>query len=621
MKRSNEVTKEFIKRAKAGDNVFITDVREAYNNLPKEKRQTISCVVNLAAGGVRIFEINMPLFDGPAGQEREFVETYVRAEIFNIISTLGGRNVTLYVDTANKDLLKLAESFNDTFGIDESRDQRKGFGRCVNVIDRMLGAICDRGNDQGAPRFEFIVKDHAEMGNLSDGAIETAGDGGIFKKVAQKLDGKVICGMDIGGTDIKVALAVDGKLRSLKEYDWFPESFKQAQQLTGPICMLVRLVRANVSVDADDTIGSEEKTALQEQLAKAMDKDASYQFIAKVVTEVENVLADKIMGIDAIGLSFPDVVVKDKIVGGETTKTRGLRSNSQVDYEEEFAKMIDLDEQLLELCKPGGVVKNTNDGPMAAFTAAVEIAAAGSADQVRDGVFAHTLGTELGTGWVDGSGSIPEIPLECYNYIIDLGSFDGKEYPPDDVRSINNFNTGLTGTLQRYASQSGVFRLAVKYFSEQRNDLYQELLDMGFVVERQEGGREMLTVPTKPKDMRKAFLEHVMSLPERENDEVTREIFRQVGVFLAITWFETQRIARPASKARILFGRLVKNNYCFQLMLEGARSRKADLQMDVADGGMANTSLMKQLQADPHFTVAQFAQAVGAIYYGNMGLL
>jgi hypothetical protein len=141
------------------------------------------------------------------------------------------------------------------------------------------------------------------------------------------------------------------------------------------------------------------------------------------------------------------------------------------------------------------------------------------------------------------------------------------------------------------------------------------------VVERQEGGRKILTVPTRPKDMRKAFLEHVMSLPERENDEVTREIFRQVGVFLAITWFETQRIARPASKARILFGRLVKNNYCFQLMLEGARSRKADLQMDVADGGMANTSLMRQLQADPHFTVAQFAQAVGAIYYGNMGLL
>jgi hypothetical protein len=42
--------------------------------------------------------------------------------------------------------------------------------------------------------------------------------------------------------------------------------------------------------------------------------------------------------------------------------------------------------------------------------------------------------------------------------------------------------------------------------------------------------------------------------------------------------------------------------------------------MDVADSTMANTSLMKQLQADKEFTVAQFAQAIGSIYYANMGL-
>jgi hypothetical protein len=42
--------------------------------------------------------------------------------------------------------------------------------------------------------------------------------------------------------------------------------------------------------------------------------------------------------------------------------------------------------------------------------------------------------------------------------------------------------------------------------------------------------------------------------------------------------------------------------------------------MDVADSTIANTSLMKQLDADAEFTVAQFAQAVGAIYYANMGL-
>jgi hypothetical protein len=113
----------------------------------------------------------------------------------------------------------------------------------------------------------------------------------------------------------------------------------------------------------------------------------------------------------------------------------------------------------------------------------------------------------------------------------------------------------------------------------------------------------------------------MMSLPERENDELTKEIFRQVGVFLAITWFETQRILQPGTKARILFGRLVKRSICFELIKEGASSRLADLQMEVADASIANTSLMRQLEAHREFTVAQFAQAVGAVYYGNMGLL
>ena len=37
----------------------------------------------------------------------------------------------------------------------------------------------------------------------------------------------------------------------------------------------------------------------------------------------------------------------------------------------------------------------------------------------------------------------------------------------------------------------------------------------------------------------------------------------------------------------------------------------------VAGTGMAYTPLMKQLESHPHFTVAQFAQAIGAVYYAN----
>ena len=51
-----------------------------------------------------------------------------------------------------------------------------------------------------------------------------------------------------------------------------------------------------------------------------------------------------------------------------------------------------------------------------------------------------------------------------YNFIIDLGSWPERAFEPDDLRSVNNFNTRLPGTLQKYCSQSGVFRLALKYF-------------------------------------------------------------------------------------------------------------------------------------------------------------
>ena len=46
--------------------------------------------------------------------------------------------------------------------------------------------------------------------------------------------------------------------------------------------------------------------------------------------------------LDGVGLSYPDVVIKDKIVGGETSKTAGLRANPDIDYEQEFAKLTAL---------------------------------------------------------------------------------------------------------------------------------------------------------------------------------------------------------------------------------------------------------------------------------------
>jgi hypothetical protein len=606
--------KEFLKTANAGEPVYISTVREAFGNLKETEKQGLNCVLTLLENNEkRLFKINLPLLDSISLEEIDFVKSYVWAEIYNILSSLGGKAMNIYVDKKNVLLMGLAAELNRVFYIDSKRTDRRGYGRAVNVIDRMVGTLC-----LDEPGFRFNVYDISEMPEICTEDRKKAKDSSIFTRVTENLAGKIICGIDVGGTDIKIVLMKDGKIDCCKEYDWFPASFRESSQLIEPICLIVRLIRAKASVDNMED-ASEVKSALAEEIHKALDKNAADDFMLSVVEKAEAFIAGKMLEIDAIGLCFPDVVVKDKVVGGEVYKTRGIRNNPDIDYEADFLKLTNLNDRLHDLIKKGGAVNIINDGPMASFTAAVENAATGNLESVKDGVFAHTLGTELGTGWVDGNGVIPDIPLEVYNFIIDLGSFVEKQYPSDDVRSINNFNTELPGTLQKYCSQSGIFRLAMKYFPGQRPDLYQELFDKGFVVEKEVDGHAGYYVPAEPKDQRKPFLEHMMALPEREKDEVNCKIWRDIGEFLAVTWLETEKILNPGTPTRVLFGRLVKNRCCFELIRQGARKIKEDINLEVADSGMANTPLMKQLEADPEYTVAQFAQAVGAVYFGNLG--
>ena len=71
----------------------------------------------------------------------------------------------------------------------------------------------------------------------------------------------------------------------------------------------------------------------------------------------------------------------------------------------------------------------TNDGHIAAFTAAAELAFSGGAPDFSGGVIAHALGTDFGVGYLDSDGSIPEMPVELYDFLLDLGSFPQRALP------------------------------------------------------------------------------------------------------------------------------------------------------------------------------------------------
>ncbi len=589
---------KFIEAAKRDEPVYISGVRSAF--LEAEGAPIILDVLRFD-GSTKRYEIK-----APAGMQTDeqisFVKEFLFAEVYNILSALGGQRLDIYVKTPSAALMGILHELPRAFGVGASRKTRKGYGRCVNVIERMLDS---QGVSGG-----FAIDIHDEPAPRMPEA-KAAASTDVSARFARAFDGvgdKLILGLDIGGTDIKLAASVKGKLCYLKEYDWFPALFTRSRQLYGPILLLVRLMRARISCDFA-SIERRLVLALDEAIEKHLPDEA----IERAVSEAEAALGGRAMRFDAIGLCFPDVVIRNKIVGGEVFKTRGIRENPDIDYEAEFKLMTNLDGMLSPYLAPGGNLRITNDGNIAAFAAAIELIAQGGGASLVNGRMAHTLGTELGTGWIDEAGEIPEIPLEVYNFIIDLGSREARRYHPDDLRSINNFNTGLPGTLQKFMAQNGVFRMAIKASLEGGGELYREMLEGGYVYEN-EGG---VFVKLEPKDMRKPLLEFLMRRLD-EGDAVMEEAFREIGRSAGVTFLETEHVLAPKTKERILYGRLVKKPRCFELIKEGAKQVVPDLKLSVAHEQNAFSDLMLQLKAHPVFTVAQFAQAVGALYFGNL---
>ena len=603
-------SRDFVAVAQAGRPVYISDVRRAFAQLDPAASVAVRCTLLDLDGSPRAFDLRLPRLAGLASAERAFVTEYFLATVYNILSTLGGQELRVSAEGDAPEAAELAAAVVREFGVELHRRDRPGYGRALNVAERMNDAL--RGG-AGGSRFRCTAVSHRPA---SAPAATSAGPSQILEVCRQAVTGlerRVICGIDVGGTDIKLAVAVHGAVTRFVEYDWFPASFTAIDQLIRPMVLLVRLLRLEALRTVDPAAGKALGDALESALGGGPDH---LEKIATAVERGERLCPDHPFRFDAIGLCFPDVVVRDKIVGGEVYKTRGIRQNRALDYELEFRRLSHLDEALRAFVRPGGTVGMLNDGPMAAFTAAVETAAVNPA-AVDRGVFAHTLGTELGTGWVTEAGAVPDIPLEVYNCVIDLGSYPERQYGPDDVRSVNNFNTQLPGTLQKYTSQSGAFRLAAKYLPDENPALFRELFTKGFLLE----DRAALHVPTQPKDMRKPLLEFLMRVAESGGEPVVERVFREMGEFLAVAWLETEFILAPKARQRVLFGRLVKHKRCFALMVEGARRIAPELQLGVADDELANTPFMRALKERPGYTVAQFAQAIGAVHYANHRLL
>ncbi|NCB06247.1 MAG: hypothetical protein EOM69_12110, partial [Clostridia bacterium] len=360
----------FLQKAARGENVYLPDVRKAFSKAESK----ISCNLSLVIGGDKRWEIRVPAVE--EADELRFVYEYFYATLYNILSTFGGTRMTLSISPEDRFARALCDTLDDVFQVNLDKSARHGYGKCLNVTDRINAA-------QGKPKFSFAVTQD-QLSVLPKEPEQHSDAVSACRAAVQKASDARICGIDIGGTDIKVVGILGGKIAAVKEYDWFPAEMTNMEQVINPILLMARVVRAAMSLP-----NTAEATALREQMLK---KGVSNEAMQSAVDTCKALYGEAPL-LDGIGVCFPDVVIDDQIVGGETYKTRGIR-NAASDYESEFFKLSFLQKLLLEQCKPGGKVHLSNDGSLAAYTAAVELAHSSDADSVASGVFAHTLGTE-----------------------------------------------------------------------------------------------------------------------------------------------------------------------------------------------------------------------------------
>lgn len=573
----------YLDRARRDETLWITELRAAFLASPDARRTPLR--LTLHDGSQRDFPCAVPRWESE--EERRFAAEYLYACVYNILAVYSGRELQLFFDGGDRELCALYDSLETVFQLRETK--RRGYGKVVSIAGRIAASY-------GGEAFRFTRAELSAYEPLPEptcGASAQALDE-TLRAACAAADGRGLCGVDVGGTDIKLAASDGQTLVCTKEYDWNPAAMQTAEEITEPILLLTRLMRACLA---------EHRTPLsqsvREGLRAALEKDAPLALVREAVTAAETALGEDANVLDGVGLSFPDIVIGDRILGGETPKTDGLRKHA-VDYEAEFAKVSALKDALLALCRTDARVRITNDGNMAAFTAAAELAHSEDASELQDGVIAHSLGTDLGTGWLMADGTIPALPLELYDLVLDLGSFPSRAFPPDDLRSTRNANSGLPGA-RRYMGQAAAYRLA------QKNK--PSLLD-GFTAQN----GDVLDVATTPDDLRKPCLEHLMARAE-DGDEAACAIFRSIGEHLAAATREMAYLLHPAARSRFLFGRFAKRKAAFRLLEEGFLSGTEGMRLLPSDEGLAKTPLMRALANAPGVTVAQFGQAIGSIYF------
>ena len=580
----------------------LSELQERISRLPAGERQEIRLLVWVN----KEQEYRKLCFEMPKGEtlqgERELYRRYLLAMMNNLLVSFGGAGLELYFDETDQELKSLAEEAVAEFQADSPRNDRKSYGVYLNYINRMNVFL-------GLGRFAFQLKDLSAWPKLDPEKEyriyvpqKEEEELKLLKRTATELEGRCICSLDVGGNSIKGAVVKDGRALVLKEYQWYPTGCRTAQEMNDPMLLMVRFLSACTGLmERDGNLAAAEA---------AFAKNVPYgQLLAETEALERSGICTK-GRFDAIVIGFPDIVVHNKIAGGESFKHQGMKNNPDTDYEVEFFKTSDLDELAAPYAKEGAPVVVLNDGNAASYITSVEQTFAPESFIDENGMFCCTIGTEMGTGFISRGGTIQHIPLEGFQHVIDLGNEEYQKYPPADLRSVNSTNTGIPGVVQKYISQMGLFRMALTALWESKDPLFEKLQEMGLIAYN--AGADTLYSVLEPEDRRGTLTRFLVSQLS-EGCPAVEEAFRMMGKAMGILIDQDRLIFPEITTRRLLSGGIIADDRAFALMREGLRAYNPSYDVMRLDEETMYSPLLRSMTPEQR----SFNVAIGSAYIGN----
>lgn len=514
----------------------------------------------------------------PFGASADLSRRYFQARLFNLLTISSPQTIEIQASPlATKPLREAVTSL-----LTPTR-----YGTLASIIERIHHKPLQiKVNDE-----VFQARSSPNAWNHGPSTPPTQSQTGVAltsKSILARIRNLVL-GIDLGGTDIKIAVADASGMILMFEHVWViqPKDLSEGTHF----CEVLKTLSLFALTLATLLRTSGNALLIEQGLRITESNRSSLAAMKTLISEAEAV-GLRIEPPDAVGLSFPDVIVSNEVVGGLTSKYQGIRAKyqdseggwlNQAGYWQEFSTTIKplaelLSQGLRELSSNRIPVYITNDGDAGALWAAIESG--------RPGTIGLSLGTSLAGGKVDHWLRPYSGMFEVGNLIVFIG--------PEGYTQFNHKNLRIPGCAQQLLSQDTVFRLAS----------VQGLID-GY-----------------PHGQEAVMLEHIATTLLEEQPERVQQIFETMGYYLVVTLATLDAAMVPGDlESVVLFGRVV-NSSGGKLLVESA---KRLLEQGRGGENLRALSLVRASELTPpktgqSFRVNALAQAIGALYLATLEL-